>query len=151
MQIKDGRLIRVFLYTLCYLYCAVLIYIVFLARRRNALTFEITNSYVNLVPIKSKYYFLKTTPFLSQAELFNFCSNLVGNIILFIPLPIALGVIFGIRSKTTALVISIFSSIAIELFQFLLGKGVADIDDVILNSIGAAICLIIPKLNRTYL
>lgn len=70
----------------------------------------------------------------------------VMNIVLYVPF--ACGLVFCLRSGcgwfrhfpaiATVLICFLFSS-AVELSQFLLGSGVAEVDDVLMNTLGGAI------------
>ena len=87
----------------------------------------------NLIPLDTiKFYLLSDTmPLLRRA------GNLYGNIALFIPVGLLLPVVFPYARKIiTLLIISIFLSSLLEGFQYTLGTGSADIDDVILNTLG---------------
>jgi glycopeptide antibiotics resistance protein len=68
--------------------------------------------------------------------------NLIANIVLFIP--------FGLLKKLTkwSYLKFVFAIIIIEMLQFIFLRGIADIDDVILNSIGFLIgYFLITKIN----
>ena len=112
-------------------YFLILTYIVFFARRRR-------HSYhhaLNLVPLKV-FFDSKEN---SDTSFINYYSNLVGNIILFLPYPIILILVFKIHKFSTIIFLSLFLSFTIELLQYIFQVGVADIDDIILNTIGAVI------------
>lgn len=103
---------------------------------------------INIVPTKSIIDIIKFTGILSI--------QIVGNIVLFIPLGFLLPCICNrISSTIKVLKISSMISLSIELLQ-LLGSLIykatyrfADIDDIILNTLGALIGFIILKLiNR---
>ena len=66
-----------------------------------------------------------------------FRSNLLGNIILFVPLGIILPIVTNWKYKTV--IVGSFFSIFIEIFQLITLRGCFDFDDVILNSIGCVI------------
>lgn len=72
-----------------------------------------------------------------QWKTLDFYENLYGNVLLFIPLPIILLTLFGVKKKWMAMFICVVASVSIELIQYSLRIGVADSDDVILNSAGA--------------
>ena len=87
----------------------------------------------NLIPFDTiKFYLLQDTmPLLRRA------GNLVGNIALFIPMGILLPVVFRYARKFLPFfIITVLLSSILELFQYALGTGSADIDDVILNTLG---------------
>ncbi len=62
-------------------------------------------------------------------------ANLGGNLALFVPFGVCLGLVPGLRVRG-AVAISVALSILVETGQYLLGARVADVDDVILNAIG---------------
>ena len=65
--------------------------------------------------------------------------NLFGNVIMFIPLGFLLPRVFWkLESVWKVLLTVVFSIIAVELLQLLTLVGTCDIDDLILNVIGAA-------------
>jgi glycopeptide antibiotics resistance protein len=70
----------------------------------------------------------------------NFVVNILGNLGLFVPVGLALPLL---RSRPTrawhAGLVAMALSLAIELAQFALGKRVADIDDVLMNTVGGVI------------
>lgn len=110
-------------------YFIILTYIVFFARRRR----HSYNHALNLVPFKVFTDFKNN----SGAGTYNYYSNLIGNIILFLPYPIILILVFKIHKLSAILLLTITLSFSIELLQFIFKVGVADIDDFILNTIGA--------------
>lgn len=74
-----------------------------------------------------------------------FIKNIFGNIILFIPYGF-LGILYPKLNQFTWLFITFFITInIIEFSQFYFKRGFADIDDVILNTLGAFIGFIIYK------
>ncbi len=119
-------------------YCAVMLYMLF-SRPVSA-----ARSY-NLVPFKTIGEFwriLRESVGVEHAEaLVIFAiANLLGNVVLFIPLglfPLLL------RKKSTSVwrvpTCCLGAVIAVELAQYATGLGSADIDDLILNMLGAAI------------
>jgi glycopeptide antibiotics resistance protein len=87
----------------------------------------------NLVPFATiKFYvFSDSMPMLRRA------GNIFGNIALFVPIGIFLPAVFRFTRKILPLLaISVLLSSILELFQYTLGTGSADIDDVILNTLG---------------
>ncbi|WP_313099448.1 VanZ family protein [Epilithonimonas sp.] len=74
-----------------------------------------------------------------------FIKNIFGNIILFIPYGF-LGILYPKLNQFKWLLISFFIIINIvEFSQFYFNRGMADIDDVILNTFGAVIGFLIYK------
>ena len=125
-------------------YSSFFVYVLFFARRRRNLTQRI----FNIVPLNSTFDNFKNLPLANNRELFNFYSNLIGNIILFVPLPSLFFFLFQIKSRKNIFLVTFSSSIAIELIQYIFKRGVADIDDIFLNSFGALIGLIFIKKDR---
>ncbi len=73
--------------------------------------------------------------------------NLMGNLILFLPLGGFLPIIFEkLRSFKRAFLVSLAVIFSVELSQMLLKYGRFDVDDIILNAAGAAIGYLIWKL-----
>jgi glycopeptide antibiotics resistance protein len=127
-------------------YFGLLFYIFFLARRRRGPTLPWRDRYLNVVPLKNKLDFFLYHSNVSVPERQQFYIDLVGNIMLFIPFAFFLCLIFRLNGLRNCVLICMITSISIELIQFLLSIGVADIDDVILNTTGAAIGVLIFKL-----
>ena len=113
-------------------YFTILFYLVFfIARRRSGYSYN-----VNLIPIRNTWRELR---YITEIGRFNYLSNIFGNILLFLPLPIILKMFLKVYKFSTVLLISMMLSISIESLQYIFKVGVADIDDVILNTIGACI------------
>jgi colanic acid biosynthesis glycosyl transferase WcaI len=111
-------------------YFIILFYLVFfIGRRRIGYPFD-----VNLVPFRNN---LKDLKYLAEIGVFNYFSNIFGNVLLFIPLPFILKIYLKVYKFSTVLLISVSLSVAIEFLQYIFKVGVADIDDVILNTVGA--------------
>ncbi len=61
-----------------------------------------------------------------------------GNIIAFMPMGFLLPLVSEMMKKWSKVMLTaLFATLAIEIVQYALGPGVTDIDDVILNMIGA--------------
>jgi len=84
----------------------------------------------------------------SNSVIFN---NILGNIVLFIPLGIYLQ-LFKRNKKAIVSFAYVFAiSLFIEIIQFSLGIGAADIDDILLNCIGGIIGILIYKLLTVFI
>ncbi len=89
---------------------------------------------VNLIPLASIRLFLNH-PVPGVAF-----DNLVGNVAMFVPLGMLLPLLFSrVRTWADVLWRAAVVSAAIELVQFVTGARATDVDDVILNSLGALI------------
>lgn len=66
-----------------------------------------------------------------------FLYNVIGNLIWFVPLGTLGGCIYKEYSIAKAMMLGCAISVSIECLQFLFANGISDIDDVILNTLGA--------------
>ncbi len=115
-----------------FFYCAILFYLVFfISRRRHSYHHDL-----NFIPLSNTLIEFRYTATIGR---FNYYSNIFGNILLFLPLPFILKMYLKVYKFSTVFLISVVFSIAIESIQYIFKVGVADIDDVILNTIGACI------------
>ena len=130
------------LWVLSFLYFSLFFYIVFLARRRRHMTDRLTN----FKPFSGMIERYRYLPHEESWKTLDFYENLYGNVLLFLPLPIILLTLFGVRNRWLAFFICVAVSAGIELIQYTLKIGVADSDDVILNSAGAALGIAIYSL-----
>lgn len=87
----------------------------------------------NIVPLQTlKMYFLHADHFSMRYWLI----NVVGNVAVFVPFGIALPYLLKLRLMRF-LVIFMVALVTLELLQLVLHRGSFDIDDVLLNTIGA--------------
>jgi len=63
---------------------------------------------------------------------------IVENIIMFIPFGVFLRV-YGVKRFPVSLAVVLVASTAIEVMQFLTGRGIMQIDDILTNTIGGCI------------
>lgn len=97
---------------------------------------------VNFIPFKTIVFYLNG----DRVNLDVSVNNLVGNLILLLPLGLLLPFMFKRCQKLSSVVaIAFITSLLIEVIQFVLQIGMADIDDVILNSLGAILGYIFYK------
>ncbi len=94
----------------------------------------------NIIPFKTIFSYLERA-YSSTINTNIVVTNLLGNLLLFVPMGMALPVLFNEKFnklwKTIIFVIALV--IIIEITQFITLTGSADIDDLILNIIGAII------------
>lgn len=89
----------------------------------------------NFVPLKTILNYISGEPTWNIA-----IRNIVGNIILFIPLGLFVPIIYRrLITLKHVLVIAFLLSVALESAQGLLRAGAVDVDDVILNVLGAVV------------
>ena len=78
----------------------------------------------------------------------NFSVNIIGNVLAFMPYGLFLPLIFKKMKKYYKFLITmVFIVIVIELLQFITMSGACDIDDLILNVLGASIIYFIAKIK----
>ncbi len=68
---------------------------------------------------------------------FYFSLNFFGNVFLFIPFSFVMMWVFGMKSMIKIALLGCLLSLAIEITQYYTETGVADVDDILLNTIGA--------------
>lgn len=98
----------------------------------NKLHFELS---ANLVPFKSIKLFFDHVDKVNM-----FVVNIIGNIVVFMPMGFFAHFLFDKRIKNVGILVLFMIALVsvIEFLQFVFCVGSADIDDVILNTIGAA-------------
>lgn len=87
--------------------------------------------------------------YIRYTDRLNSFENLVGNLVVFLPF----GYVLPIISKQAKhfiilLIYAFFFSLAIEVFQLVSAFGAFDVDDILLNCIGAIVGFFILKLNE---
>ena len=135
--------------TLFALYCVVLLYVLFLhityryefgAIGVNSYFSEEHMSMINIVPFKTIFgYFQRLMNHTINTDIV--VRNLFVNLVLFLPMGMAVPVLFEkkINKFWKFLLFIVITTFAIEIIQFLTMRGTADIDDIILNSLGGCI------------
>ena len=125
------------------LYLTVLFYIVFFLSERINTDFK---GIINWIPFHKVIYFFKDPDSYESVKLLSFLIELFGNIVLLMPLSFALKQLFNKQYVLkTFLSIVLFLSVFIEFIQYLFNIGVADIDDVILNTVGGFVGYLITR------
>lgn len=104
----------------------------------------ISRSY-NLIPFQTIWEYAGGSDSMSKSFVLY---NIFGNIVVFIPFGLFLQVIKKRKTFRKSLLIVIITSMAIELMQFISGLGASDIDDVLLNSCGGIIGILIYQLFK---
>lgn len=116
------------------------VYVCFFARRRWG---PPPKNKLNLEFFRDKVQYWQTSALHTRPESIEFYKDFIGNILLYIPLPFLLFYALGVKTFSRLLLISIATSVSVETLQYVLNIGVADIDDVFLNSLGALIGILI--------
>lgn len=94
---------------------------------------------INLVPFHTIADYLSNGGFFSLV-------NVLGNIVLFIPLGIYLILFNPNKSIVINTLESVLISVAVEVLQYFFKVGATDIDDIILNGVGGLIGVVIYKI-----
>jgi glycopeptide antibiotics resistance protein len=129
------------------LYSSVVFLILLSPLRRSAASFFHEDLWVNInfIPFKSIIWY--TTGF-EHINLNTIIYNTLGNIIIFIPLGFFLiYLVKRIKSLGSVLLVSVAISLFIEVSQLVLRLGQGDVDDILLNTVGALIGYFLFKLT----
>ncbi|WP_010296673.1 VanZ family protein [Clostridium senegalense] len=136
---KRKKIETVFLYGVFICYILFLIKLLFLSRVSFSTLFNKQRTLdrsMNLIP----FYSIREYIFSNSVTIKNFAfSNLVGNIIIFIPLGTYLSLFKNNKKVITNMLFIFIVSLFIEIIQGLFGIGASDIDDIILNCLGGLI------------
>lgn len=102
---------------------------------------EFNENKINIIPFK------EISRFLSSGHLRNILVNVVGNLIAFSPMGFFIPMLFSnkIKNLKQFTLLMILIVLILELAQFVVNVGAADIDDVILNTLGAVIVYALMK------
>lgn len=95
-----------------------------------------------LIPLNTSFLFIKKSIShgFSWPTTYMMVSNLLGNVILFIPFGMLSPLLFSWMCKPQRiLILTLLFSFIAELIQFYFQIGVFDIDDIILNTLGSII------------
>ncbi|MBD3109228.1 VanZ family protein [Bacillus sp. AGMB 02131] len=131
MKIRQQILLNILLYSVFAFYLVILFGLLFM----KAHSF----SSINIVPFHSIGSYLFSDNKLLRAFAF---SNVVGNIVLFVPLGVYLPLFIQEKSILKNISWIILISTLVEILQFVFKVGASDIDDVILNGLGGFIGII---------
>ncbi len=153
-QNKNNRITRAVLWGLFAVYCGILVWMLYLSRDyRGGYTFgEYISRFSNFIPFKTVFHYAKIAATGSFEFIGLFLWNIMGNLVMLLPLGAVLPCLFRRIDRFWKVVITVtITVILIELAQLILRVGVVDIDDLILNLSGAMIgyaILKIPPLSR---
>lgn len=128
---KRQRIKTVFLYGVFICYIFLLIKILFLSRISH-----LENRSINLIPFYSIMEYISGSSANIKAFAFG---NVVGNIVIFIPLGAYFSLFKNDKRVINNLLLIFIVSLFVEIIQGLLSIGASDIDDVILNCLGGLI------------
>lgn len=151
---KDNKAMKVNLWIFFVLYCGLLITLTLFDPMwgRNGLSIfnwsqadfskyynYYVESSVNLIPFKTIIGYTKDI-FTSLLDTSNIFANLLGNLVCMMPFAFFIPMLFKKINNTKKFLLTILCiTLGIELIQFITFSGSCDIDDVILNTLGAFI------------
>ena len=132
-------------------YAALFLYAVFFARRRR----HMVQRYLNVYPLKKTIREFQVLNYADKRDVVNFFSNLAGNFILFIPYTFIMVILFNYKNGRLVLLSVFLLSLSVETLQYVFRVGVADVDDVLLNTAGGWagtwICMLLQKRMGSYI
>ena len=107
---------------------------------------------INLIPFHTSVSFLKSLLSSHSGGLFTHAFiNLMGNVILFVPLGVFLPVLWKRLQKWWPFFgIVTFLLVSVELAQLFMLRGICDVDDYLLNVFGASIGYLITRIFIQY-
>ena len=133
---RENRTLRILLILVLIIYLMLLSYFLFFASLPGRGGLPEGYAGINLVPFAEILRYVNKW---SEVGMAYAMLNIVGNIVCFIPMGIIFPLLFKRMEKLyRATVLGLAISICVETVQLVSGVGVFDIDDIILNTVGAA-------------
>ena len=130
-------LLNMMFYGVMFIYVLILFFLLF--KKKSVGSFQT----INLIPFRTITDYL----FNDDVIVRNFAlSNIIGNIAIFIPMGIYIPLLINKKSIFTNSAIVASMSLCVEIVQFIFAVGTADIDDIILNTIGGLLGILIFKI-----
>lgn len=126
-KVKDKEKIKTFSNLIIFIYYAIFIFNIMIFAR-----YEIYYR-INLIPFKT------IKEIITFGTQYSIVVNILGNLLVFMPLSYFLIELFKIKGYFKNIIISIMSLLILELVQYIFNLGVFDIDDIILPVIGISI------------
>lgn len=137
-----SKKLNILFYVAGIVYGLVLLYALFLrslGRDYGSTYTEYLKYMSNFIPFISVYN-LVTTPVISSFIVTEFLKNFVGNILLFIPWGFLLPIYFkSLQAFRRFIITTIIAVLLIEAIQLFTMLGSFDIEDILLNAVGACI------------
>ena len=129
--------LNIMFYGVMFLYALILFFLLF--KKKSVGSFQT----INLIPFRTIIYYLFNEDVIVRSFAF---SNIMGNIAIFIPLGIYIPLHINKKRIFTNSAIVALISLCVEIVQYILAIGTADVDDIILNTIGGLLGILIFKL-----
>ena len=145
------KVVRPILWVAFVIYCLILIYILFLSRGSLAhYSYDrYFRQFTNFIPFKTIVEYIQR--YRNGFQILS-VTNLLGNLMLFLPMGMALPCLFKKLNRFWKVVLCVLTVVVlVEITQGLLRVGSIDIDDVIFNVSGAMIgyaIIKIPTINK---
>ena len=135
---KRDRIEKIFLYGVFAFYLLLLIKMLILSRISSVEMLDSQAVYrsVNFIPFYTIIEYLSGRTEILRSFSFG---NLVGNIVVFIPLGLYVALFRKNKKTAVNILLVAAASLFAELIQWIFAIGAADIDDIILNSLGGCI------------
>jgi glycopeptide antibiotics resistance protein len=119
---------------ICILYYGLVFYIVFLLDYRLKPDYF---SSINSIPFQKFYLFIMDDKVTVYDARLSYFIQLLGNLLLLFPFPLTIETVFNKKFTIRKMFwLIFFTSLFIELTQFILNIGVFEVEDIILNCIG---------------
>lgn len=151
IEIKGKRLVIAVSYGLFLLYIGLASILLFFSSYRQSVRFGRNEAFTeyNLIPFHTIMNYIKATGTINTSIVI---TNLVGNILAFMPLGFFLPLLFRRFLKVWSTILVVFAStLTVECLQFVYRVGSFDVDDLILNTVGGALGFIIFKMTSLVL
>lgn len=140
MKRRYQLLFSIMLYASFSIYLSLLLYLLIFQRNNfGGEQYVIIMRSVNLIPFRTIRIFLSGG--IGTFDSFSWI-NILGNIIMFAPLGLYLPVMASGKKFLTYTCWILLFSLSAEILQWILGVGVSDIDDLILNGLGGILGLL---------
>ena len=136
------KVLKIIVWSAFVFYCLILLYIFVLDRISHIRPYESIREFllrVNLIPFRTVYEYIDKI-LNNRINVDTAITNLIGNIIVFLPMGAFLPCLFQkMRSFKKTVFTVFFIVLGIELIEIILAMGAFDIDDFIFNLGGAMI------------
>ena len=128
------------------LYLCVLIYFLFFADRYGRAPRPDAAYHYNLTPLREIKRFATAGTKLPARDIF---LNIFGNILVFMPFGFFFPIVAGLKRTWLAIPAGAALSLSVEIIQLTARVGRFDVDDILLNTLGAAIgCALCPAAKK---
>lgn len=137
---KHKKSMRLLCWILFAIYIAVMVYFLFFSERLGRSWTDRAYHY-NLIPLREIRRFLTYREQVGYAAVF---FNLAGNVLVFMPFGFLVPAMFRkLRSFFRVVLLGFELSLAVECVQLITKTGSFDVDDLLLNTVGSAIGVLI--------